>query len=42
MGSSETIAVFQERNVIETQSLFKKGRKFGFSEWTLHAYMYTF
>ena len=24
MGSSETIAAFQERNVIETQSLFKK------------------
>ena len=28
IGSSETIAAFQERNVIETQSLFKKGRKF--------------
>ena len=27
MGSSETIAAFQERNVIETHSLFKKGKK---------------
>ena len=25
----KTIAAFQERNVIETQSLFKKRRKFG-------------
>ena len=31
-----------EEAVIETQSLFKKGRKFGFSEWPLHAYLYTF